>query len=186
MNDDIEIIMDEWLERMLGQAQVSYTGAVGAKLIYPNSNLIQHCGVVNYKVGPGHAFSRFDDNLNCYFGRNILDYNYSVVTGACLLLKKSIFEEIGGFNEGLPVAYNDVDLCFKLVEHGYYNVVRNDVRLIHHESVSRGYDDVTPEKAARQKREMAKLMSFILCLKMVMIHATIQILLETVETLRLM
>ncbi len=157
LNDDIEIIMDEWLERMLGQAQVSYTGAVGAKLIYPNSNLIQHCGVVNYKVGPGHAFSRFDDNLNCYFGRNILDYNYSVVTGACLLLKKSVFEEIGGFNEDLPVAYNDVDLCFKLVEHGYYNVVRNDVRLIHHESVSRGYDDVTPEKAARQKREMAKL-----------------------------
>ena len=70
------------------------------------------------------------------------------------MVKKDKFEEIGGFEENLPVAYNDVELCFKLLEKGYYNVLRNDVKLIHHESISRGYDEVTPEKAARQKKEM--------------------------------
>lgn len=154
LNDDIEIHGAEWMSILLGQAQVPYVGAVGCKLLYPNSNLIQHVGVLNLEIGPGHAFHRFDDNMNYYYGRNILDYNFAIVTGACLMVKKDKFEEIGGFEENLPVAYNDVELCFKLLEKGYYNVLRNDVKLIHHESISRGYDEVTPEKAARQKKEM--------------------------------
>ena len=157
LNDDIEIKGSKWLSILLGQAQVPYVGAVGAKLLYPDSNMIQHVGVVNLAIGPGHAFHGFDDNMNYYYGRNILDYNFSVVTGACLMVQKEKYDKIGGFDETLPVAYNDVELCFKLVEAGYYNVLRNDVCLIHHESVSRGYDAVTPEKAERQKREMAHL-----------------------------
>lgn len=158
LNDDIEIPdgQSHWLSNMLGQAQITYTGAVGAKLIYPGTNLIQHAGVLNLQIGPGHALHRMDDSWNCYWGRNILDYNYSVVTGACYMLNKAKFEEAQGFDESLPVAYNDVELCFKLLEHGYYNVLRNDVKLIHHESVSRGYDEA-PEKAARLERERERL-----------------------------
>ncbi len=157
LNDDIRVEGAEWLERMLGHAQQPHTGAVGCKLIYPNTNLIQHVGVVSFMVGPGHAFQRINDDLNCYWGRNKLEYNYSAVTGACLMIDRNKYDQVGGFSEQLPVAYNDIDLCFNLVEAGYYNVVRTDVRLYHYESVSRGYDAVSPEKAARQQREMKKL-----------------------------
>ena len=157
LNDDICVEGAEWLERMLGHAQQPHTGAVGCKLIYPNTNLIQHVGVVSFMVGPGHAFQRINDDLNCYWGRNKLEYNYSAVTGACLMIDRNKYDQVGGFSEQLPVAYNDIDLCFNLVEAGYYNVVRTDVRLYHYESISRGYDAVSPEKAARQQREMKKL-----------------------------
>ena len=157
LNDDIRVEGAEWLERMLGHAQQPQTGAVGCKLIYPNTNLIQHVGVVSFMVGPGHAFQRINDDLNCYWGRNKLEYNYSAVTGACLMIDRNKYDQVGGFSEQLPVAYNDIDLCFNLVEAGYYNVVRTDVRLYHYESISRGYDAVSPEKAARQQREMKKL-----------------------------
>lgn len=146
LNDDIRVEGAEWLERMLGHAQQPHTGAVGCKLIYPNTNLIQHVGVVSFMVGPGHAFQRINDDLNCYWGRNKLEYNYSAVTGACLMIDRNKYDQVGGFSEQLPVAYNDIDLCFNLVEAGYYNVVRTDVRLYHYESVSRGYDAVSPEK----------------------------------------
>ena len=152
LNDDIKVTEPQWLNILAGQAGQKHTGAVGCKLLYPDTNLIQHAGVVNYEIGPGHAFHKFDDSLNLYWGRNILDYNYTIVTGACLMVDKKKFEEIGGFEETLPVAYNDVDLCFKLVEKGYFNVLRNDVTLYHYESISRG-DDVAPEKAARLKSE---------------------------------
>ncbi len=151
LNDDIEIKGEEWLTRLLGQAQVSHTGAVGARLIYPKDNLIQHCGVLNLPIGPGHAFHGIIDNMILYGGRNIVDYDFSIVTGACLMISKDKFNEVGGFEEKLPVAYNDVELCFKLLEKGYYNVLRNDVRMIHHESVSRGYDEKSEEKHQRGK-----------------------------------
>lgn len=152
LNDDIKVTEPQWLDIMAGQAGQKHTGAVGCKLIYPDTNLIQHAGVVNYEIGPGHAFHKFDDSLNLYWGRNILDYNFTIVTGACLMVDAAKYKEIGGFEETLPVAYNDVDLCFKLVEHGYFNVLRNDVKMYHYESISRGAD-VAPEKAARLKRE---------------------------------
>lgn len=157
LNDDIEIRGEQWMSIMLGQAQVPYTGAVGCKLMYPGTNRIQHVGVLNLEIGPGHAFHGYDDDMNYYYGRNILDYNFAVVTGACLMVKKEKFDQVKGFDETLPVAYNDVELCFKLIEAGYYNVLRNDVKLIHHESISRGYDAMTPEKAERQRREMQHL-----------------------------
>lgn len=156
LNDDIEITEPEWLTIMTGQAQVSYTGAVGCKLYYPNGR-IQHAGVLNLAIGPGHCLYGGQDNLNYYYGRNLLDYNFTAVTGACLMVSAEKFWEVGGFDEDLPVAYNDVALCFKLVEKGYYNVLRNDVALIHHESVSRGLDEASASKEERRRREMAKL-----------------------------
>lgn len=157
LNDDIEIINEDWLDKMVGQASQSHIGAVGAKLYYPDSTLIQHCGVVNLNLGPSHFFAGYDDSKIYYFGRNIFDYNVSAVTGACLLIAKEKFDQIGGFDENLPVAYNDIDMCFSLIEVGYYNVIRNDAILYHHESVSRGYDNQNKEKMERLIRERTKL-----------------------------
>lgn len=160
LNDDIEVLESGWLEKMAGHASLDHVGAVGAKLIYPNTNMIQHVGIVNYKIGPGHCLVTLDDSYMYYGGRNVMEYNYIAVTGACLMIQKEKFLKVGKFNEDLPVAYNDVDLCFKLVEANYYNVVRNDVKLFHYESVSRGLDSVSDEKRSRQMNELKKLYEF--------------------------
>ncbi len=157
LNDDIEVTDGEWLQRMLGQAQLPHTGAVGAKLLYPDSFLIQHTGVINILNGPSHAFCGYSDKDVCPFARNLLTFNYSAVTAACLMISKDKFYEVGGFNENMSVSYNDVDLCFSLIEKGYYNVVRNDVSLYHYESFSRGYDSVDEHKMKRLIREREKL-----------------------------
>ncbi len=169
LNDDIEVsesvdtspyfkvYVNRWLSILLGQAQLAHTGAVSCKLYYPNGNTIQHAGVVNLPIGPAHCLYGGSDSFNYYYGRNLLDYNFASVTGACLMLDRKKFDEAGGFDEGFPVAYNDVSLCFRLVELGYYNVVRNDVVLIHHESVSRGLDRASAEKEERRSREMQRL-----------------------------
>ncbi len=159
LNDDIEIIEGSWLGNMLGQACLEYSGAVGAKLLYPDTNLIQHSGVINLPVGPCHGFSRMDDTIVYSFCRNRLEYNYIAVTAACLCVNKSKFNEVNGFDEELAVAYNDVDLCFKLYEHGYYNSVRSDAVLYHYESISRGIDTEDPEKYKRLVKERELLYS---------------------------
>ncbi len=157
LNDDTEVIDAKWLKRMAGQASLEHTGAVGAKLLYPDREMIQHIGVLNLECGPSHALTGFSDKKVYYFGRNRLDYNYLAVTGACLLVKKKKFEEVHGFCEELPIAYNDVDFCFRLAERGYYNVMRNDAVLLHHESVSRGLDFLDQKKMERLARERGKL-----------------------------
>lgn len=169
LNDDIEISeavkqnpnltapVSQWLSILAGQAQVSYTGAVGCKLYYPGGIQFQHAGVLNLPIGPGHCLYGMGDDLNYYYGRNLLDYNFCAVTGACLMVERKKFDEAGGFDEELVVAYNDVALCFSLLELGYHNVLRNDVALVHHESVSRGLDRASEEKEERRKREMEKL-----------------------------
>ena len=157
LNDDIEIINGIWLGRMLGQAELPHAGAVGAKLLYPGGDMIQHCGVMSIGSGPVHAFGGMSDSQGYYFGRNKLDYNWLAVTAACLMVSAAKFKEIGGFNEDLRVAYNDVDLCFRLYEAGYYNSVRNDAVLYHHESASRGDDRIDESKMQRLTRERNRL-----------------------------
>lgn len=152
LNNDTQVLTDDWMERMLGQAELDYTGAVGAKLLYPDDT-IQHSGVVLYDVGPGHAFQYSDRYAVGYFGRLKINYNYLAITGAALMVAKEKFQDVGGFDEeNLQVAYNDVDLCLRLYQKGYYNVVRNDVELYHYESKSRGYD-TTSEKEKRLENE---------------------------------
>ena len=153
LNDDIEIITKVWLDRMLGQAMQAHTGAVGAKLLYPENNCIQHIGLCNLPIGPSHMFVGVHDSITVNFCRNRLTFNWIAVTGACLLVSKKKFDEVKGFDENLTVAYNDVDLCFKLYEAGYYNVSRMDAVLYHHESFSRGYDSEDKEKFDRLKIE---------------------------------
>lgn len=154
LNDDTEVLVEDWLERMVGQAALEHTGAVGAKLYYPEEKRLQHIGIVNRAEGPSHYYCGGHEILTDY--KMQMDCNYIAVTGACLMLAKSKFKEIGGFEETLPIAYNDVDLCFKLIEKGYYNVVRNDVQLYHYESVSRGSDiaDKAKQKRLEQEREL--------------------------------
>lgn len=156
LNDDTEALEEGWLEKMRDKAARPYAGAVGAKLLYPDSDKIQHAGIVNLPMGPVHKLQFRSDKENYYFNRNHVVVNVLAVTAACLMVKAERFHEAGGFAEDLPVAFNDVDFCFSLYEKGYYNVVRNDVSLFHHESLSRG-DDEAPEKLKRLERERAKL-----------------------------
>ena len=153
LNDDVEVISKDWLSRMLGQAMQPHAGAVGAKLLYPNSVAIQHIGIANLPIGPSHMYMRYPDNSVLSFGRNRLIYNWLAVTAACLMVSKYKYTQVGGLNEELTVAYNDVDFCFKLYKAGYYNSVRPDSVLYHHESYSRGNDDISYEKKLRLKTE---------------------------------
>lgn len=153
LNDDMEIIQPDWLELMLQKVRLSYVGAVGAKLLYPNTDIIQHAGITNLRVGPAHKLQYLSDEKTHYFGKNRGAHNMLAVTGACLLVRKEVFEEAGGFATELAVAFNDVDLCYTIHELGYYNVVRNDVVLYHHESLSRGKDGESTEKQLRLQRE---------------------------------
>ena len=153
LNDDMEIIQADWLELMLQKASLPYVGAVGAKLLYPDTDIIQHAGITNLRVGPAHKLQYLSDEKSYYFGKNRGVHNMLAVTGACLLVRKEVFEEAGGFAPELAVAFNDVDLCYTIHELGYYNVVRNDVVLYHHESLSRGKDGESTEKQLRLQRE---------------------------------
>jgi GT2 family glycosyltransferase len=157
LNDDTEVITGDFLTRMLGYAALKHVGAVGAKLLYPQSDEIQHSGVINLNSGPQHAFLRLPSATPGYFARNILEYNWIAVTGACMMIEKKKFMEVGGFSEEMPIAYNDIDLCFRLIDAGYFNVVCQRAKLYHHESVSRGFDDMTPEKKKRLRDDMFKL-----------------------------
>jgi O-antigen biosynthesis protein len=157
LNDDTEVLSGDWLERMAGYAQLPHVGAVGAKLLYPRGNRIQHAGILNTRSGPAHAFQGEDGDNPGYFARNLLDCDWLAVTGACMMVMHERFIDIGAFDESLPVAYNDIDLCLRFYEAGLYNVVCQAVRLIHHESASRGLDCVDPRKASRLKRDLARL-----------------------------
>ncbi|MGC8732540.1 MAG: glycosyltransferase family 2 protein, partial [Halothiobacillaceae bacterium] len=158
LNNDTEVLTPDWLERMAGFAQLAHVGAVGAKLVYPGARqTIQHAGLINLQDGPGHAMLGMDADAHGYFMRNLLDYDWSAVTGACLMIEAAKFRNAGGFDETFPVAYNDVELCFRLVERGLHNVVCQAVRLRHFESQTRGLDHLDAEKARRQRDELCRL-----------------------------
>lgn len=153
LNDDMEIVFEDWMDLMVEKARLPYAGAVGAKLLYPDSDIIQHAGITNLRVGPAHKLQFLHDDDNHYFGMNRGVHNMLAVTGACLMVSRDVFNGAGGFCEELAVAFNDVDLCFTIHEMGYYNIVRNDVIFYHHESLSRGKDGDSPEKQQRLLRE---------------------------------
>ncbi len=144
LNDDTEVISGGWLEAMLEHAQRPEVGVVGARLLYPDGR-IQHAGVI---VGVGspwepgvamHSHHFYSADSPGYAGALMTTTNYSAVTAACMLLRKSLFDEVGGLPENLPVQFNDVDLCLRIRERGYYIVYTPYAELYHHESVSRGH-----------------------------------------------
>lgn len=148
VNNDIEPINPGWLDELVRQACRPEIGCVGAKLYYPNDTL-QHGGVILGLGGvAGHSHKYFPREHPGYFYRLHLVQNLSAVTGACLLVRKAVFEEVGGLNEEhLTIAFNDVDLCLKVREAGYRNLWTPYAELYHHESVSRGADDNAVKRA---------------------------------------
>ncbi|HEX9782886.1 MAG TPA: glycosyltransferase [Opitutaceae bacterium] len=154
INNDLEVITPEWLDEMVGQAARPGVGCVGAMLYFPDDT-IQHAGVVLGIGGvAGHAFKRFPRGTEGVFNRARLVQNYSAVTAACLVVRKSIYEQVGGLGEkALAVAFNDVDFCLKVRAAGYRNLWTPSAELYHHESASRGFED-TPEKHDRFRREI--------------------------------
>lgn len=154
LNNDIEIIEKDWLRIMVSLAIRPETGAVGAKLLYPDRR-IQHAGVILGLGGvAGHAYLLKDENYPGQMGRALLTQNYSAVTAACMVVEKTKYEQVGGLNEDeLKIAFNDIDFCIRLLQAGYRNVWTPDAKLIHYESVSRGYED-TIEKQKRFKSEI--------------------------------
>lgn len=152
LNNDTEVITEDWLDKMVSYAQFDDIGAVGAKLYYPD-NTIQHAGVILGLGGAaGHGHHTFPRGDFGYFGRLEINCNYSAVTAACMMVKVSDFEMVSGFNENLTVAFNDVDLCLKLLEKGKRNVWLHGVELYHFESKSRGLEN-TVEKQKRFSEE---------------------------------
>ncbi|MEZ4720859.1 MAG: glycosyltransferase family 2 protein [Flavobacteriales bacterium] len=148
LNNDTKVIAHDWLSAMLEYAQQDDTGAVGAKLLYQDCT-IQHAGVL---LGVGgvatHAFHGFADGDNFAFGQMNIVKEYMAVSAACMMVSKSKFLMVGGMDENLPIAYNDVDLCLKFREQGWVNVYTPYAKLFHFESKSRGYDN-TPDKRQR-------------------------------------
>ncbi len=155
MNNDIEITHPEWLDEMVGPALEPDTGCVGARLWYPDGRL-QHGGVIMVCGVAGHAHKFLPKGQHGYMGRAVLAQDFAGVTAACLLVRRSVYDQVGGLDENLAVAFNDVDFCLKVHAAGYRNHWTPYAELIHHESVTRGYED-TPEKQQRFKGEIDKL-----------------------------
>ncbi|HVW99097.1 MAG TPA: glycosyltransferase [Candidatus Babeliaceae bacterium] len=154
INNDTKVITPEWLSEMVSHALRPEIGCVGAKLYYDDET-IQHAGVIVGLGGvAGHSHKYFDRDSPGYFGRLKIVQNLSAVTAACLVVRKSIYEEVGGLEEhNLHVAFNDVDFCLKVREAGYRNLWTPYAELYHLESKSRGIEN-TPEKQARFNGEM--------------------------------
>ena len=154
LNNDTEIINPNCLEELLGYCMRSDVGAVGARLYYEDDT-IQHAGVVIGFGGiAGHCFVLQPRGTTGYCHRIICAQDYSAVTAACMMVKRTAFEEVGGLSEELQVAFNDIDFCMKLRKAGYLIVYNPYAELYHYESKSRGLED-TPEKVARFNREIS-------------------------------
>jgi hypothetical protein len=152
LNNDTEVMTSDWIEAMVEQVQRPSIGAVGALLLFPDDT-IQHAGVVIGLGGvAGHGHKYFPKTAGGYFNHIISMNNSSAVTGACLMCRREVFEQVNGFDEQLAVAFNDVDLCLKIKYQGYNNICLPHVVLYHYESKSRGYDQ-TVEKRNRFEQE---------------------------------
>jgi GT2 family glycosyltransferase len=152
LNNDTEVITKDWIEGMLGYAQLEEAGAVGIKLYYEDDT-IQHAGVATgIQAIAGHVMKHAKREAHGYYSNLKLVTNYSAVTAACLMINRKKFNLVGGFTEYLQVAFNDIDFCLKVRQQGFYNIYLPFVELYHYESKSRGYED-TPEKEERFERE---------------------------------
>lgn len=153
LNNDIEVISPDFIEKMLSNCERPGIGAVGAKLYYPD-NTIQHAGIIIGIGGiAGHAFLNLPRARSGYLHKASLQMNVSAVTAACMMVSRKIFDLVGGFEETLSVAFNDVDLCLRIQKAGYHNVYNPHVEMYHHESKSRGTED-SEAKARRFQTEI--------------------------------
>ncbi len=153
LNNDIEVITPDWIEQMLMFAQRKDVGAVGAKLYY-DDDTIQHAGVIVGLGGvAGHSHKGFARDNPGYMARAAIVQNLSACTAACLMIRKDVYDEVGGLDEGYAVAFNDIDFCMKIRKAGYLIVFTPFAEFYHYESKSRGDED-TPEKRNRFNSEI--------------------------------
>lgn len=153
LNNDVEVISPDWLDVMVGLGVQPGVGSVGACLWYPDDTL-QHGGVLlGYGGVAGHLHHMLARGQAGYFGRAVVNQRLSAVTAACLLVRKTVYEKVGGLDEHLAVAFNDIDFCIRVLRAGYTNVWTPDAHLYHFESASRG-TDMAPEKFARFQSEV--------------------------------
>ncbi|EQD66845.1 glycosyl transferase, group 2 family protein, partial [mine drainage metagenome] len=154
MNDDTEVITDDWLEKLVTRLQIPGVAAVGSMLLYPD-NRIQHAGVILGLGGvAGHQFVGLPNGHGGYFGRAGLEQDLSCVTAACMVVQRKAFDSIGGFNENLAIAFNDVDLCIRLRKSGWRIIWTPEAKLFHHESASVGAHN-SPERSSIFQAEVA-------------------------------
>ena len=157
LNNDTRVITPDWMEELLGTCQRPDVGIVGAKLYYPDDT-IQHAGVVMKLAGVcGHVFCGMDRSEPGRFARAVVQQDYSAVTAACMMVKKSVYESAGGMDEAFAVAYNDVDFCLRVRGMGLLVVFTPFAELYHDESKTRGYED-NPEKQKRFTEEKKRLL----------------------------
>jgi GT2 family glycosyltransferase len=155
LNNDIEVITPKWIDELLAHSQRSEVGVVGAKLLYPDGR-IQHAGVL---IGAGgvadHLFRNWKDEEEGYFFRKDVIEDLSCVTAACMMVRKEVFKEVGGLDSSnLAIAFNDVDFCLKVKEHGYLIVYNPFARLYHHEGFSRGKDTYMNTRFLKENKFM--------------------------------
>ena len=154
MNDDVEVIELDWLIQLVARVGLDNVGAVGPMLYYPDDT-IQHAGVIIGMGGvAGHQFSRLSRENPGYFGRAALEQDLSCVTAACMVARRTAFDQVKGFNEDLPVAFNDVDFCLRLRSAGWRIVWTPRVALYHHKSASLGKHDA-PARREQFERDVA-------------------------------
>lgn len=153
LNNDTEVITEDWLEAMLEQCQRPSVGVVGVMLLYPDRT-IQHAGVIQVGQVAGHSHKYFHESEHGYFNQIQTVNNYSALTAACLMCKRSIFNDINGFNEDFKVAFNDVDFCLRVKNLDLNNIYLPHVRLFHHESKTRGAEN-SNSKIKRFKSEIS-------------------------------
>lgn len=160
LNNDTEVINNEWIESMVEHAVRPEVGVVGAKLMYPNET-VQHAGVILGIGGvAGHSHKHFHQNHPGYFSRANAIQNLSAVTAACMMVRKNTFELIGGFNEeNLAIAFNDVDFCLQVRQRGLLIIYTPYAKLYHYESISRGAED-SPEKVERFNQEIRYMQNY--------------------------
>ena len=155
LNNDVEVISPDWVQEMLMYAQRSDVGAVGAKLYYPDGT-IQHAGIgLAIMTLAGHYFRGVSHDHTGYMGRLIYAQDVSAVTGACMMIRRDVWEQVNGLDEEYAVAFNDVDLCMRIRQAGYLIVWTPFAELYHYESKSRGIED-TPEKQRRFASEVTR------------------------------
>lgn len=155
LNNDTELIEPDSIREMLGLCMQKETGCVGAKLLFAD-NTVQHAGIVlGFGGFAGHVFSKIKKDAIGYMMRARIIGNFSAVTAACLMVRKEVYEQVGGLDESFAVALNDVDFCLRVQKTGYLNVLQPFSIWHHYESKSRGYED-TPEKSERFAKEVAR------------------------------
>lgn len=158
VHDDIVVQKLGWLSHLSEKAKLPYVGAVGMKLLYPSSNIIQHAGIVSVEDGPVYKLQYCRNDESYYFDYNKGVRNVLAMSGACIMVREELFREVGGFDEvNFPDYGGDIDFCYRIFEKGYYNVVRNNMYLFYYESYSPENSKTKEERGVRRPRQMQRL-----------------------------